>query len=67
METPCIKVCVIDPGTRLCVGCARSLDEIAAWGTLSDTDRLRIMAELPDRHIGIAAAARPAITDAAGS
>lgn len=51
METPCIKVCVIDPATRLCEGCARSLDEIAAWGTLSPVDRRRIMAELPFRHV----------------
>ncbi|WP_103173389.1 DUF1289 domain-containing protein [Paracoccus sp. SY] len=30
IESPCIKVCVIDPATRLCTGCWRSLDEIAA-------------------------------------
>lgn len=57
MESPCIKVCVIDPGSRLCVGCARSLDEIAGWSSMSDGDRQRIMAELPGRRLLIAATA----------
>jgi predicted Fe-S protein YdhL (DUF1289 family) len=49
METPCVKTCVLDPGSGLCAGCGRSLDEIAAWGGLSEEERRRIMAELPER------------------
>jgi predicted Fe-S protein YdhL (DUF1289 family) len=49
IETPCIKVCVIDTRTRLCEGCGRSIDEIAAWSSYSNEDRRRIMAELPGR------------------
>lgn len=49
MDTPCIKVCAIDAVSGLCAGCHRSLGEIAAWATLSDTERRRIMAELPAR------------------
>jgi hypothetical protein len=49
METPCVKFCVLDPGSGLCSGCGRTLDEIAAWGGLSEEDRQRIMAELPER------------------
>ncbi len=67
MESPCIKICVIDPTSRLCVGCARTLDEIATWGSLTDGQRARIMSELPDRHVVLAAAARPAVTGAIGS
>lgn len=48
--SPCIKVCVIDPETRLCTGCLRTLDEIAAWATLPPETRRRIMAELPARN-----------------
>ena len=47
--TPCIRVCVIDREAGLCLGCGRTLAEIAAWGSLPDEERLRIMAELPDR------------------
>jgi len=49
MISPCIKLCVIDPGTRLCAGCGRTLSEIGAWASYSDDERLRIMGELPER------------------
>lgn len=49
METPCIKVCVVNPETRLCSGCGRTLAEIASWASLSAAERRRIMRELPLR------------------
>ena len=48
-STPCIKVCIIDPASKLCEGCGRTLAEIAQWGRLSEAERLKIMAELPER------------------
>jgi predicted Fe-S protein YdhL (DUF1289 family) len=48
-STPCIKVCVIDPASRLCEGCGRTLAEIAQWGRLGEAERLTIMAALPAR------------------
>ncbi len=29
IESPCVKVCVIHPGAKLCVGCLRTAEEIA--------------------------------------
>lgn len=49
VESPCVQVCVIHPQTRLCLGCARSLDEIAAWSRMTPEARRAIMAELPAR------------------
>jgi predicted Fe-S protein YdhL (DUF1289 family) len=49
IESPCVRLCVIDPETRLCEGCRRSLDEIAAWGRMTPEQRRKIMADLPDR------------------
>ncbi len=49
MESPCIKVCVINQRTRLCEGCGRSIDEIASWSGYTDEQRRRIMDELPLR------------------
>lgn len=47
--TPCVGICRLDE-KGYCVGCRRSLDEIARWGTLSDAERLRCMREeLPKR------------------
>jgi predicted Fe-S protein YdhL (DUF1289 family) len=49
IETPCIKVCIVDPDSGRCLGCARSLDEIAGWTAYTAGERSRIMAELPRR------------------
>ncbi|WJY20900.1 DUF1289 domain-containing protein [Fontisubflavum oceani] len=49
IESPCIKICVVHPETRLCTGCNRSIDEISQWSKLSAEDRAQIMAELPTR------------------
>lgn len=49
VSTPCIKVCVIDPVSKLCEGCGRPLAEIAQWGRLSEAERRAIMVVLPER------------------
>ncbi|MCF6445400.1 DUF1289 domain-containing protein [Nereida sp. MMG025] len=49
IESPCVKICVIHPETRLCTGCLRSIDEIGAWSQMSAEARSAIMAELPSR------------------
>jgi uncharacterized protein len=50
IESPCVQVCLIHPETRLCAGCGRSIDEIAAWSRMSPEARRAIMAELPGRQ-----------------
>jgi uncharacterized protein len=42
VPSPCISVCRIDEASGLCVGCLRTLDEIAAWGALGDAARRRV-------------------------
>lgn len=49
VESPCIKICVIHPESRLCTGCLRSLDEIAAWSRLTPEERRAILDALPAR------------------
>ncbi|PKP83225.1 MAG: DUF1289 domain-containing protein [Alphaproteobacteria bacterium HGW-Alphaproteobacteria-2] len=49
MESPCVQICVIHPEARICAGCLRTLEEIAAWSRMSPEDRRRIMADLPSR------------------
>lgn len=49
IETPCMKVCIVDDNSGLCLGCARTLSEIANWTAYTDAERSRIMAELPRR------------------
>ena len=47
--SPCVARCVIDAPSQLCTGCARSLDEIAVWGSASDDFRAVVWADLPAR------------------
>lgn len=49
VESPCVKVCVIHEESGLCLGCYRSLEEIAAWSSLPQQQRQAIMNELPSR------------------
>lgn len=44
--SPCTKVCKISPETALCLGCRRTLDEIAAWSRASDNYKLLVWARL---------------------
>jgi uncharacterized protein len=51
VSTPCINVCVIDPLSALCIGCGRTADEIAAWTTMSEAERIVVMCALGQRLI----------------
>lgn len=50
IKTPCIKVCVVDGESGLCLGCYRKLSEVAGWAKLPEAERDAIMAELPGRR-----------------
>ena len=50
IDSPCVKICVIDPRSRLCTGCLRTIDEIGSWSRLTPELRSEIMAELPSRQ-----------------
>ena len=50
IATPCIKVCVVDGASSLCLGCFRTLSEIGGWSALSDDAREAVMADLPARR-----------------
>jgi predicted Fe-S protein YdhL (DUF1289 family) len=48
-ETPCIAVCMMDPRTKLCFGCGRTLPEIARWHKMDSAEQLAVMAGLATR------------------
>jgi len=50
IKTPCIKVCVVDGESGLCMGCYRKLSEVAGWAKLTDAERDTILADLPGRR-----------------
>lgn len=47
--SPCISVCRMDERSGLCVGCLRSLDEIAAWSSLAPPARRGIWQTIGER------------------
>jgi len=52
--SPCIKVCAIDGTSGLCLGCGRTLNEIAQWARFDETERRQVMDALPGRLEAIA-------------
>jgi predicted Fe-S protein YdhL (DUF1289 family) len=48
-ESPCIAVCMMDPKTKLCFGCGRTLPEIARWHRMETSERLAVMEGLAAR------------------
>ncbi|RZJ41706.1 MAG: DUF1289 domain-containing protein [Brevundimonas sp.] len=53
VATPCVKVCIVDGPTGLCLGCYRTLQEIGGWSALTDEQRAGIMADLTARRARI--------------
>jgi uncharacterized protein len=49
ISSPCMGLCTLDPAAQICLGCGRNLQEIAGWSGMTETDRRRIMAILPER------------------
>ena len=62
IESPCVKTCTLDARSGLCLGCGRTIDEIARWTAMSAAERARIIGELPTRL----AADRPETTRVTG-
>ena len=50
IDSPCVKVCVVHPKASICIGCFRSLDEIAQWSQMTDEERARVKSELSARE-----------------
>ena len=48
MASPCTGVCRVEAG--LCIGCGRTLDEIAAWGSAGNEERRRVLERVAGRR-----------------
>ena len=51
-DSPCQAICMINPATGLCLGCARTAAEIAGWTAMTADARQAILSELPTREPG---------------
>lgn len=50
VPSPCVNVCRMEPGSGLCEGCLRTLDEIAAWSQLDDGAKRVVWSRLHERR-----------------
>jgi uncharacterized protein len=51
--SPCLGICLMDPATRTCRGCLRTIDEIRAWYEASAAEKRAILARLDQRRLGM--------------
>ncbi|MEK6245434.1 MAG: DUF1289 domain-containing protein [Pseudomonadota bacterium] len=67
IASPCTKVCEMDAERLYCAGCARTLNEIARWGEMTDAERSRVLSELSARRSADPISTEQAIPDADSS
>jgi hypothetical protein len=48
--SPCLGICIMDPRTRQCRGCLRTVEEIAAWYEASPAEKRALIAVLDARR-----------------
>jgi uncharacterized protein len=50
MVSPCAGVCILHTETKFCLGCYRTVDEIAGWQAMSADEQHDLTAELAQRR-----------------
>jgi len=54
VPSPCVKLCTLDAAAQTCLGCGRTLAEIAAWGRMDDQMRRAVLSRLASRNAATA-------------
>jgi predicted Fe-S protein YdhL (DUF1289 family) len=49
IESPCVRICVIDDTRDICRGCYRTLDEISKWASYTRAEKLALLYKLAQR------------------
>jgi predicted Fe-S protein YdhL (DUF1289 family) len=50
VPSPCVKVCALDPHSGYCVGCFRTIDEVANWLEMSAEDKRAVLERVAQRR-----------------
>lgn len=51
--SPCLGICLMEPATRTCRGCLRTIGEIAGWYAASPTEKRAILERLAVRRAAV--------------
>lgn len=49
IDSPCVKICVLDAERGWCSGCHRTLAEISCWLNYSRAERLAVLEKVAQR------------------
>ena len=49
--SPCKGICIMDAKSNLCIGCKRTIHEVARWPMIEDTERQQIIDSLKTRKL----------------
>ena len=50
--SPCRKICELDASAQYCIGCFRTVEEIATWARMTPAERAEVVDALPEREAG---------------
>ena len=50
VKSPCVAVCKIDYESGYCIGCKRTIEEIANWSILNDQQKKKILAKVKSKN-----------------
>ncbi|MFK7842307.1 MAG: DUF1289 domain-containing protein [Sphingorhabdus sp.] len=59
MESPCNRICILDPKNGFCMGCGRTSSEIGEWATATADRQREILSSLPERMQAFPANLKP--------
>jgi predicted Fe-S protein YdhL (DUF1289 family) len=48
--SPCLGICLMDPRTRTCRGCLRTIEEIAGWYDATPAEKRATLDRLAERR-----------------
>ena len=43
VQSPCVEICQLDPVSGMCLGCFRTMDEIASWIDLTNIEKQNVL------------------------
>ena len=58
LPSPCISVCQMDRSDGICLGCYRTLGEIASWRSMDEADQRKLLDILDERRAAATGAKR---------
>jgi len=51
VPSPCVKVCALDARTGYCVGCYRTIDEVASWLEMTPAEKRAVLERVERRRV----------------